>query len=426
MLIPSNVTLEEYDNALAEETVTHARVTFTVDDVVFQDEELEQGGIQLSTYMNPDENMEFGVAYCTEAIVHILKSQKTNELNFAHEFTIEFGVEIEGNIEWVKVGHFSGNKPVQDITSNTIKLVAYDKMIRLDREANDFVATLTFPTTVGDIYDKLCEFVVIDNVSGDEIADVMSRQITSATDLEGYNTCRELLAAIAEANGCYAKVNSDGHIQLIWFADHTSDMTLLLDNCFSGTVIKLDKSYSRKWGVLENTKWKDVETIKYSEYDNNSNPFEYSYVKGMWDDGQGNVQEIVQPPYDPYHNRRLWANVENYYWKSVESMKYKELEEIDDLAGNTYTIMNNPFVHYGTDAEIKTHLQYILDKLYNFHLYYVASVTMVGNWLVEPGDTVLLEVESGNYVEYPIFNRVLSWNGACNCDYETTGTLTGS
>ena len=153
MLIPSNVTLDEYNNALAEETVTHARVTFTVDDVVFQDEELEQGGIQLSTYMNPDENMEFGVAYCTEAIVHILKSQKTNELNFAHEFTIEFGVEIEGNIEWVKVGHFSGNKPVQDITSNTIKLVAYDKMIRLDREANDFVATLTFPTTVGDIYD---------------------------------------------------------------------------------------------------------------------------------------------------------------------------------------------------------------------------------------------------------------------------------
>lgn len=426
MLIPSNVTLEEYNNALAEETITHARVTFIVDNVVFQDEELEQGGIQLSTYMNPDENMEFGVAYCTEAIIHLLKSQKTSEINFAHEFTIEFGVEINGDIEWVKVGHFTGNKPVQDITSDVIELVAYDRMIRMDREANDFISTLTFPTTIGDIYDDLCEFVVVDHESGDEIADVMNRQITSADVLKTYSTCRELLADIAEANGCYAKADNNGHIKLIWFADHMADMTLLLDNCFDGTVIKLDKSYSRKWGTLEDTKWKEVELIKYSEYDNNSNPFEYSYVRGLWDDGNGNIQEVVQPPYDGFHNHRLWANVENYQWGNVEEMKYKEIEEIDDLVGNVYTVLDNPFVHYSTEEEIKAHLQYILDKLYNFHLYYVATVSMVGNWLVEPGDTIMLEVTSGEFVEYPVFNRVLHWNGACNCDYETTGTLTGS
>ena len=426
MLIPSNVTLEEYNTALAEETVTHARVTFIVDNVVFQDEELESGGIQLSTYMNPDENMEFGIAYCTEAIIHILKSQKTSEINFAHEFTIEFGVEINDNIEWVKIGHFTGNKPVQGITSDVIELVAYDRMIRMDREAKDFIATLTFPTTIGDIYNDLCEFVVLDHESGDEIADVMNRQITSADILKEYSTCRELLADIAEANGCYAKVDNNGHIKLIWFADHMSDMTLLLDNCFNGTVIKLDKSYSRKWGTLADTKWKDVELIKYSEYDNNSNPFEYSYVRGLWDDGDGNIQEVVQPPYNPFYNNRLWANVENYKWSGVESMKYKEIEEIDDIAGNVYTVMNNPFVHYNTEADIKAHLQYILDKLYNFHLYYVATVSMVGNWLVEPGDTIMLEVTSGEYVEYPVFNRVLYWNGACNCEYETTGTLTGS
>lgn len=426
MLVPGNVTLEEYNTALASETVTHAKVTFIVDNVVFQDEELEQGGIQLATYMNPGENMEFGVAYCTEAIVHLLRSQKTDEINFAHEFTIEFGVEINGNIEWVKVGHFQGNKPVQDITSNIIELVAYDKMIRFDRDVNEFVATLIFPITVRAIYDNLCEFVVVDNVSGDEIADVMNRQITSADAFKQYSTCRELLADIAEANGCYAKADENGHIKMVWFEDHMSDMTLLLDNCFNGTLIKLEKSYSKKWGILENTKWKDVETIKYSEYDSNSNPFEYSYIRGRWEDAAGTVQEIVQPPYDAFHNHRLWANVENYSWGDVEELKWKELEEIDDIAGNTYTVLNNPFVHYDTDADIKAHLQYILDKLYNFHLYYVATVTMVGNWLVEPGDTVMLEISSGEYVEYPIFNRVLNWNGACNCDYETTGSLMGS
>lgn len=423
MLNPTGVTLAEYNDALAMETITHARVTFTVDNVVFQDEDLEQGGIRISTYMNPEESMEFGVAYCTEAVVKILRSDKTEMVNFAHEFTIEFGVEINGNVNWVTVGHFSGDKPVMDIASQTIELVAYDKMKRFDKEITDFMSLITFPCTIQNLYDELCEFLVLDNVAGDEIASVMNRQIANADDFE-FKTCRELLSAIAEANGCYARMTNEGQVQLIWFSDHKSDMSLTLDNCFSGEAIKLEKSYSRKWGTLENTKWKDVESIQYAEYDNTNNPFEYTYIRLLMTD-ENNPKDVVQPSYDPYYNRRLWANVENFAWGSVENMKYKELEMQDDIAGGVYTITDNPFVNYGTDGEIKTHLQYILDNLYNFHLYYVANVSMVGNWLVEPGDIVLLEVSDGNLVEYPIFNRVLMWDGSCTCDYETTGSLSG-
>ena len=132
----------------------------------------------------------------------------------------------------------------------------------------------------------------------------------------------------------------------------------------------------------------------------------------------------MQPPYDPINNYKLWANAEIYEWKNIESIKWKELEMSDDISGSIYKIKNNPFILYSTDAEIKTHLQYILDKLVLFHLYFVASVTMTGNWLIEPGDTVLLEVMTNTFVDYPIFNRVLKWNGACECEYETTSSLT--
>ena len=329
------------------------------------------------------------------------------------------------DIEWVKIGHFAGEKPVQSLSNNIIELIAYDRMVRFEKEASDFVKTLTFPCTIGTICDKLCDFVVIDRVAGDEIADVMNWQIDDNTGWESFNSCRDILASIAEATGCYARMTNNGELQFIWFADHKSEQTLTLNNCFSGNVIKLEKSYSKKWGTLETTKWKDVETIKYSEYDNNNNPFVYSYVRALWKEADGSTTEVVQPDYDPYYNHRLWANAENFMWESVESMKYKDFETADDLIGNTYTIDDNPFIKHDTTASIKTHLQDILDNLYVFHLYYVASVQMVGNWLIEPGDVVLLEIADNVFVEYPIFTRILSWNGSCECSYDTTGTLAG-
>lgn len=423
MLIPTGVSVEDYNDALALEEVTHARVTFPIDNIVFQDEELEQGGIQVSTYMNPSDSMQFGIACCAEAVIHLLNSEKTDSVNFAHEFYLEFGVEINGTINWMKIGHFSGSKPVQTIGSDMIELVAYDKMSRFDREADDFISLLTFPCTLEDIYNRLCEFVVVDNIPGDEIASVMSRQFTNADNF-AFASCRDVLAAIAEANGCYAKVTNEGFVQLVWFDDHTSEQTLALDNCFGGNIIKLEKSYSAKWGSLETNRWKDVESVKYSEYDNSSNPFNYSYVRGLWKLESLN-KDVVQPDYDPYRNHRLWANAEAVLWSSVESVLWKDFEIRDnDIAGNVYTILDNPFLIYDTDVEIKSHLQFILDRLYNFHLYYVANINMVGNWLVEPGDIVILEIRRDTFIEYPIFNRVIMWNGSCECRYETTGKLT--
>ena len=427
----TGVTTEMYNESIAKEEYIHARVTFLIDNVVFQDGELESGGIQLSTYMNPDQDLQFGYAYCTEAIVRFLRSEKTDSVNFSHEFTIEFGTEINGEIQWVMMGHFSGTRPVYEITANTIELTAYDKMARFDRDVKDYISLVSFPCTLQDVYDGLCSFLVMSNEPGDEISSVMGRQVE---DLDDFDTlsCRELLAAIAEANGCYAKVTNEGNVKLIWFEDHTSDFSLTLDNCFSGNVIKLEQNRSTKWGVLENTLWKDIESVQYSEYDNNNNPFDYSYVRYRKTDE--NIftfkkyvsKNIVQPPYDPYYNRRTWANIENFNWEHVESMRYDELElQESDMAGNTYTIINNPFVDYTLDTDIRTHLQYILDKLYYFHLYYVAQVSMVGNWLIEPGDIVLLEIFKNNFVSFPIFNRTLRWNGACECGYETTGSLTG-
>ena len=421
MLTPTGVTVAEYNTALSEGPLTHARITYIIDNVSFTDSEISQDGLQLSTYMNPDESMRFGVAYSDEIIVHLLRSEKTDSLNFANEFTLEMGVDINGTTNWVMIGHFIGKK-VTYLMGGIVELLAYDKMCKFDTVSwDDFVTSLTFPMTLGSIYNALCAFVAVDNVAGDEIADVMARSVTSIP--EGPDkTCRDMLATIAEANGCYAKMTSDGSLKLEWFHDHTSDQEMLLNQCFAYEYVKLEKNYSKKWLVLEGTKWKDLESVQWSQYDNNSNPTAFTYIRSVWEEQH---KEVIQPERDEFFNHRLWANAENYQWKNLEQMKWRDFEIADDVSGETYTIYDNPFILYGTDAEIKTHLQLILDRLYLFHLYYVATVTMVGNWLVEPGDIVTLEIEDGVYTQYPVFNRIIRWNGYCECDYETTGSLSG-
>lgn len=419
MLIPSNVTVEEYNEAVALEEASHARVHFLFDDVTFQDEELYQGGITVSTYMNPSNSMKFGTAYSTEVVVNFLKGDKTENLNFAREFTLEFGVDIGEDVEWITIGHFIG-KSATETSYGTIELVAYDKMPRLDVSINEFLNALTFPCTLSDIFDELCTYFVITPISGDEIPDVMERTVSSLDDVP-INTCRDLLCLIAEANGCYAKITNEGFLQLKWFHDHTSEQELLRDNCFSYKLIKLEKTYSKKWAVLEDFQWKDLEYVKYSDYDNNNNPFQITHMTALWNDPR---KEVTQPPYDEFADYRTWASAENFTWESLESYMWKEFEQADDIGGSIYTISDNQFLMYSTDEEIKAHLQLILDRLYNFALYYVATVQMVGNWLIEPGDIVRLEIGDGEFTTYPIFNRVLQWNGSCQCSYETTGSLT--
>ena len=394
MLTPDNVTLQEYNDALATEAVTHTRITFLLDNIVFLDEDIEQNGITVSTYMNPDDSMRFGTAVSTEAVIHLLRSQKTDEVNFTHEFTLEFGVDIEGETEWITVGHFTGLKPTQNLLDNAIELTAYDKMLRFDRDSIDFVNLLTFPCSLGDIYDELCSYIGVTKETGDEISDIMNRQVADASDFT-FDNCRAILCAIAEANGCYARMTNDGKVQLKWFSDHTSDCSLVRDNCFGGTIMKLEVSHSAKWGSVSTLTWGSVSSVKYSEFDNEHNPTTYSHAKAEWNNQDGTKKEVIQP----------------------------EIQRND--SGDTYTIYDNPFVRYSTDAAIKTHLQKILNRLELFHLYYVSNAQMVGNWLVETGDIVLLEISANNFVEFPIFNRVLRWNGACSCEYETTGSLAG-
>ena len=422
MITPSGMTIAEYNAAIAQENKVHARVTFVMENIVFQDDEFDYGsGIRVSSYMNPDNEMKFGTAFCRECVVNFIRSDKTDNLNWSHEFKLEFGVENGNDIEWVTMGYFTGTRPMWD-RRNVLELLAYDRMMRFEKNADDFLRNVTYPCTLQDIYDALCTFTVTENVTGDEISSVMAYTYSSSVAFAGGETCREILTMIAKANGCYAKITNDGKVKMVWFADHSADYYLDWDNCFDIDIADLQIKNKTQWKSLENYQWKDLENVKYKEYDNDfAEKIGIKSLSFSWED-KDNPIYITQPAEGTDSS---WLIVKSSTWQTIKASTWGELRNDSNADGNAYIIVNNPLLYHGTEAAIRSHLQEILNKIYSFNVAYIANVNAVGNWLIEAGDIILLEVERHEKsIKYPIFNLLISWNGSCSSEYETTGSIT--
>lgn len=421
MITPSNITIQEYNDALALERFTHARVTFVLENIVFEDIEFDyNGGITVSSYMNPDTNLVFGTASCREVVIHFIRSEKTDDLNWTNEFKLEFGVDVGDDIEWITVGYFTGVRPTWD-GENVIEFLAYDRMTRFDRPADDFLQRITYPCTIQDIYDDLCSFVVTQNETGDEIASVMEYELTEAPEYKSGLTCRELLSEIAVANCCYAVVTNEGKVKFRWFSDHIDDYALDWNNCFDIKISNLKIKNKTQWKILEPLQWKYVENVQYKYYDNDMDTkILVKSVSMSW--GQGEEKIVITQPADGTYSS--WNIVKEDTWAGIKQTTWGALRNDSDISGNEYVLVDNPFIYHGTEADIRLHLQAILNRLYAYDMTYIAIASAIGNWLIEDGDIIHFEVDRNKPMQkYPVFNHVLNWNGSCRCNYETTGTI---
>lgn len=162
---------------------------------------------------------------------------------------------VNGQIEYdlwqyVPLGTFIGNKP-DKVKTTIVSLNGYDLMQKFDIPAQGYFEGLTYPKTLGELFVDLCEYC------GVEIGDASdalnwSKSFDSAPIDNDTSTCREVLAYIAEAAGCYARMSRNGRCDLVWFG--AVDYTLGKTDYFSidvaeYDVLKIDKLHSH---VMEN------------------------------------------------------------------------------------------------------------------------------------------------------------------------------
>ena len=145
--------------------------------------------------------------------------------NVMQECNVSAGVMTYRTSQFVPLGHFIGNKP-DKVKSQIVSLSGDDLMQKFEVNAAGYFDTLAYPATLRTLFEKLCEYC------GVEVGDVsaalnMDKQFTEAPINNDVSTCREVLAYIAEAAGCYARMSRDGKCELVWFAyaDYTLQST---------------------------------------------------------------------------------------------------------------------------------------------------------------------------------------------------------
>ncbi|MGM9682059.1 MAG: DUF6273 domain-containing protein, partial [Eubacteriales bacterium] len=178
---------------------------------------VSSGGLTLTEVLNGETDMTMGRAVSSLVEMVLFNTDgEFQDFNFNQEFTLQIGVKINGDYEYITLGIFKGERP-EKVRGKLINFSAYDRMVYFDISAEDFITGLTFPTTLGEIYQKLCDFVGVNPVSLTFINS--DKQFTFNPFSSADYTAREILAWIAEAAGAYARFNSSGNVELTWFTN---------------------------------------------------------------------------------------------------------------------------------------------------------------------------------------------------------------
>ena len=384
MITPTGVTAAEYWAAIKAGRPTHVRLTFYEQNIVLDDSDVDYNThLTLTDVFNGDYDLVFGRAVSKQIHIGIRNSSKLENLNWSGEFMLEMGVDIgiPATTNWVTIGFFSGEKPNNITVTNVIDFTVYDRMKMFDFPADDFLATVTFPATVQDIYDALCLYVGLQNDAGDELMNIMSRSYSEApVDMKGY-TCRDVLAWIAEASGCYAKINNAGHAQLKWYTDNTEHV-----------VTGNEEFDIESIDVFEGLTWDEADQLTWDEMDQKY----WEQVAGSMDVYKIDQLKVLQ----------LEAEIEVNYPNVPGS--------------NIYVIVDNPFLRISSVEERNNYIVPLYERLNAFSGYMPIRTECVGSWLVEAGDILTIDVY-GHTLQIPVFMKTMYWNGGVRDEYETTG-----
>ena len=333
--------------------------------------------------MNPDTDLTIGRSIMDEVNIQIINSSKIDDLIWNQVFQLEFGLEVGLVTDWVTIGYYSGKRPDKVHNVDVINFTAYDGMSKFYVLADEWLASLTYPMTLGQMYASMCDFVGVTMDAGDELDNIKNRIFLTAPISNTGLMRRTILSAMAEAFGCIAKMNADGHVQMKWFSDQTS-YELGATEEFSVNMVDLKEG--KKWIDIEDKTWEDLEIYR-------------------------------------------WVDLEGYNGAfRINSVTVKLTEEdigvsFPSHSGfNDYLIIDNPFLRTSGYTDVQLYIAPLYARLNGFGGYLPMSVEVIGNALVEAGDVITVEVDGENY-RPPIFTRVLQWSGGLYDRYESTGNL---
>lgn len=358
MLTPPNLTREELWEALKNDAPTHIRIVQGLS--TYTDEDVVEKGLVIRDYLNAESDLVIGKAVMKEVSFETFRESSGNGIGNS-PFTLEIGVEVEGTNEWIMIGTFYPVVPTWYLDDKVVTLYAYDAMSKFDVPAEPWLKSLTYPMTVGQMFTSLCSFVGLTGDSGNALPNMLARSFNEPPVTNLGVMCRDILEAIAEACGCYAKITSNGHCKLVWFTLPKNG-----DDIYQ-YVIGNDEIFMRNASVTGSS----INGLN---------------VKNMEDD-----TGVLYP---------------------------------SNATQNIYVIVDNPFLKTANSTEETDYIVPLYNRLSeNLVTQKPIEVTCIGNPLVEAGDVIKVKLGINNFnYTMPIFVKETHWNGALTDNYQFTRT----
>lgn len=181
------------------------------------------GGFTYTSVLNGDNDFTVGRAVSAQIETTLVNaSGKFTDYDFNRLFSVSLSIltnpEAESETDKyteISLGVFQGERP-EKVRGKLIEFRLYDLMTMFDVSAEEFITSLTFPTTLGAIYTGLCDFVGLTPSSTSAFTNSTKNFTANPFSSAGY-TAREVLAWIAEAAGRYARMDEDGKVELVEF-----------------------------------------------------------------------------------------------------------------------------------------------------------------------------------------------------------------
>lgn len=217
MLTPPNVNVYTFNNAVKHDAPTHVRIKRG--NKIYLDEDIHSSGIVLHDYLNADEDKVIGKSVSKELTINFIRTEANRNpyQDLQPEFTYEIGVEINGTTEWINQGTFIPYDPDQYADEGIMTLVSHDYMDKFNIPAEDWLKGLTFPANFYSLFSSLCAYVGVTGDYGDGLTNIKTRSFT-ANPITNYGVmCRDILDAMAEACGCYARITPDKKCKFVSF-----------------------------------------------------------------------------------------------------------------------------------------------------------------------------------------------------------------
>ena len=377
---PSGITASDFYDIIKSGAPVHAQLVFGsgANTIRLDDEDFDlSAGITVTEVLNGDTNITPGRAVMKQLTARIIRSSKTDSINWTDVFNLRFGIDYNGAIKWTTIDKFIGIQPDNVTTVDVIEFTAYDYMQKFDKLADDYLDSVTYPCTLYNYVNGLCNYAGVSFLNPSPT--IPARTFNSAPFTEKGYTCRDILAWIAESIGRYARTYRQGFCMLTWYSDQT---TYTITDNEEFNIVNGD--------LYEDLTWDEVDLYTWDEADK----------------------------YD-------WGTIDGYY--GIDSLKVsKSNSDVDAIYPresnwNTYTIIDNPFLDIQSPTDVQNLMKPIYDQLEEFGSYAPVSVECIGNYLVESGDIITVQVGS-KYVKLPIYARTLTWRGVIIDEYEVTGT----